>query len=64
MSEDKRYYGIYAATCVNNIDPDNQYKVQVSIPQVTGEGQPWALPCLPVVNDANHLDHKIGRAHV
>ena len=58
MSEDKRYYGIYAATCVNNEDPDKTYKIEVKVPQVTGDATHWALPCLPVTSDAEHLDHK------
>ena len=57
--EDKRFYGIYQGLCTNNEDPDNLYKIKLQVPQVLGtEETDWALPCLPVTSDAEHLDHK------
>ena len=59
MNEDKRFYGIYQGICTNNEDPDKLYKIKLQIPQVLGtEETDWALPCLPVTDNANHPDHK------
>jgi Type VI secretion system/phage-baseplate injector OB domain len=59
MSEDKRFYGIYEGVCTNNQDPDGKYKIKLQVYQVLGYNETeWAPPCLPVVNDANHLDHQ------
>ena len=58
MNEDKRFYGIYQGICTDNADPDNLYKIKLQVPQVLGsEETDWALPCLPVTDDANHPDH-------
>ena len=57
MNEDKRFYGIYEAQCTHNTDPDNAYKITVKIPQVLGDAEVIAKPCLPVTSNANHPDH-------
>jgi uncharacterized protein involved in type VI secretion and phage assembly len=44
-----RFYGKYRATVVNNVDPMQIGRIQVSCPDV-GEMVPssWAMPCVPV----------------
>ncbi len=47
MSE-KRYYGKYRGTVLNNIDPMQTGRVQVQVPSVTGLMiSTWAMPCFP-----------------
>jgi hypothetical protein len=44
----RRYYGKYRGTVQNNLDPMMQGRVQVSVPQVLGDGRlAWAMPCVP-----------------
>ncbi|MEL6655215.1 MAG: phage baseplate assembly protein V [Bacteroidota bacterium] len=42
-----KYYGKYRGTVMNNQDPTQKGRVQVSVPAVLGELQVWAMPCLP-----------------
>lgn len=59
MSFDKRFYGIYLGVCVDNADPEKENKIRLIVPQVLGqEITDWALPCVPVVFNADHPDHK------
>lgn len=42
------YLGIYKAVVVNNVDPLNQYRVQVQVPQVLGDAvSAWCEPVIP-----------------
>jgi len=42
------YLGKYRGTVLNNVDPMQQGRVQVSVPAVLGEGRlSWAMPCVP-----------------
>lgn len=44
-----RYYGKYRGTVVNNVDPMQLGRLQVTVPDVTGlVPGTWANPCLPV----------------
>jgi uncharacterized protein involved in type VI secretion and phage assembly len=46
---DKKYYGKYRATCINNVDPEQKARIQVMVPDVSNITMTsWALPCLPV----------------
>lgn len=46
---DKKYYGKYRATCINNIDPEQKARIQVMVPDVSNIAlTSWAMPCLPV----------------
>lgn len=57
-NEDKRFYGIYLGVCIDNNDPDSVSRIKLQVPQVLGEAvSDWALPCLPVTDNANHPDH-------
>jgi hypothetical protein len=59
MSFDKRFYGIYLGLCVDNQDPENSQRIKLLVPQVLGgEFTEWASPCLPVIFNADHPDHK------
>ena len=42
------YFGKYRGEVENNLDPLGLGRVQVSVPDVLGDGQlAWAMPCLP-----------------
>lgn len=57
--EDMRFYGIYLGICIDNQDPDELNKIKLKVPQVLGDAvSEWALPCLPVISNADHPDHK------
>lgn len=48
MSGTDRFYGKYRGTVVNNTDPQKQGRIQVLVPEVTGEiPSGWAVPCVP-----------------
>lgn len=43
-----QYFGKYRGAVVNNSDPLQQGRVQVTVPAVLGEGRmSWAMPCVP-----------------
>lgn len=45
----KPYYGKYRGKVENNLDPLQQGRIQVSVPQVLGQGTlSWAMPCAPM----------------
>jgi uncharacterized protein involved in type VI secretion and phage assembly len=45
----QRFYGKYRAECVNNIDPQQIGRIQVSLSDASGPiPTSWAMPCLPV----------------
>lgn len=44
----KKFYGKYRGVVENNIDPTSLARVQVSVPDVMGDGTlAWAMPCFP-----------------
>lgn len=44
-----QFFGKYRGTVVNNVDPDQVGRVQVSVPAVLGQGRmSWAMPCVPL----------------
>jgi hypothetical protein len=48
MSASAKFYGKYRGKVENNIDPQQQGRLQVSCPAVFGEGSlAWAMPCAP-----------------
>ena len=48
MREGTKYYGIYRATVVNNVDPENLGRIIVSVPDVSGiTPTTYANPCIP-----------------
>jgi hypothetical protein len=53
---DKRFYGIYPAKCVTNVDPEGKSRIKVKVPQVYGTATSnWAFPCMPIVADPSTL---------
>jgi hypothetical protein len=48
MSPTRQFFGKYRGTVVNNVDPQQMGRVQVSVPAVLGTGSlSWAMPCAP-----------------
>jgi uncharacterized protein involved in type VI secretion and phage assembly len=48
MSDPVKYYGIYRATVVNNIDPEQKGRINVIVPAVGGvTPSTWAMPSMP-----------------
>ncbi len=46
---DKKYFGKYRGTVVNNLDPMQMGRVQVQVPDISGlVPSSWAIPCFPV----------------
>ncbi|HEY7430141.1 MAG TPA: phage baseplate assembly protein V [Streptosporangiaceae bacterium] len=44
----RQFFGKYRGTVVANVDPRLRGRVQVSVPEVLGQGQlSWAEPCVP-----------------
>lgn len=51
-----RYYGKYRGTVLNNIDPMQQGRLQVQVPDVAGlMPSSWAMPCVPVAGIQNGM---------
>lgn len=56
MSDAKKYYGKYRGTVVNNLDPLQQGRIQVMVPDVSALiPSSWAMPCLPAAGIQNGL---------
>jgi hypothetical protein len=44
-----KYFGKYRGVVMNNVDPQQIGRLQVSVPAVLGEGTlAWAMPCVPI----------------
>lgn len=44
----REFFGKYRGKVENNLDPQQQGRIQVSVPAVLGEGSlSWAMPCAP-----------------
>ena len=49
MTEGPKYFGMYRATVINNIDPMQSGRIQVIVPDAGGlTPSTWAMPCVPV----------------
>lgn len=49
MSEGRRYFGKYRGTVINNIDPQQEGRLLVSVPDVLGSApSSWAVACTPL----------------
>jgi len=54
MSE--RYYGKYRGMVLNNIDPLQQGRLQIQVPDVAGLAPTsWAMPCVPIAGLQNGM---------
>jgi uncharacterized protein involved in type VI secretion and phage assembly len=48
MNDDKKFYGKYRGTVLDNVDPLQTGRLMVQVPDVSGVlPSTWALPCLP-----------------
>lgn len=48
MSNSKKYFGKYRGTVVNNVDPLQTGRIQVTVPDIAVTPTSWAMPCVPV----------------
>ncbi|HVO10142.1 MAG TPA: phage baseplate assembly protein V [Vicinamibacteria bacterium] len=49
VPEERRYYGKYRATVIDNVDPMQLGRIQVLSPDVHGMvPTSWAMPCVPI----------------
>jgi Type VI secretion system/phage-baseplate injector OB domain len=49
MSEERRFYGKYRGTVINNIDPMQLGRIMAMVPAVSGIAlTSWATPCVPI----------------
>ncbi len=49
MSDEKKFYGKYRGTVINNIDPLQLGRIQAMVPDVSGFiPTSWAMPCVPI----------------
>jgi len=51
-----RYYGKYRGVVLNNVDPMQQGRLQVQVPDVAGLAPAsWAMPCVPIAGLQNGM---------
>ena len=51
-----RYYGKYRGMVLNNVDPLQQGRLQVQVPDVSGLiPASWAMPCVPIAGIQNGM---------
>ncbi len=56
MSDPTKYYGKYRGMVLNNIDPMQQGRLQVQVPDVAGLAPAtWAMPCVPLAGINNGM---------
>lgn len=54
MSQEKRFYGKYRGTVLNNVDPLQEGRIQVTVPDVSAVAPTsWAMPCMPLAGIQN-----------
>ena len=52
----ERYYGKYRGVVLNNVDPMQQGRLQIQVPDVAGLAPvTWAMPCVPVAGIQNGM---------
>jgi len=52
----ERYYGKYRGMVLNNIDPMQQGRLQIQVPDVAGLAPTsWAMPCVPIAGLQNGM---------
>ena len=52
----ERYYGKYRGVVLNNVDPMQQGRLQIQVPDVGGlTPVTWAMPCVPVAGIQNGM---------
>ena len=54
MSNDKKFFGKYRGTVLNNVDPLQEGRIQVIVPDVSAIApSSWAVPCVPLAGIQN-----------
>jgi uncharacterized protein involved in type VI secretion and phage assembly len=54
MTNSKQFFGKYRGTVLNNVDPLQEGRIQVVVPDVSAIApSSWAMPCLPVTGIQN-----------
>lgn len=49
MNDSEKFYGKYRGVVINNIDPEQQGRLLVQVPDVVGLAPTtWVMPCLPM----------------
>jgi uncharacterized protein involved in type VI secretion and phage assembly len=49
LNAGKKFYGLYRATVINNIDPMQLGRIQLIVPDVSNIiPSSWAMPCVPI----------------
>jgi uncharacterized protein involved in type VI secretion and phage assembly len=49
LNAGKKFYGLYRATVINNVDPMQIGRIQVIVPDVSNIiPSSWAMPCVPI----------------
>jgi len=52
----QRFYGKYRGVVLNNIDPLQQGRLQIQVPDVSGLAPAtWAMPCVPIAGPQNGM---------
>lgn len=52
----ERYYGKYRGVVLNNVDPMQQGRLQIQVPDVAGLAPAsWAMPCVPLAGLQNGM---------
>src|SRR6478609_3476009 len=57
-----RFFGKYRGLVVDNNDPTNRGRLQVTVPAVFNEVNAWAMPCIPYAgpNMGNYMMPDVG----
>lgn len=56
MNEGQKYYGKYRGMVMNNVDPMQQGRLMVQVPDVAGLiPASWAMPCVPLAGIQNGI---------
>lgn len=50
-----RFFGLYRGVVSNNVDPEQQGRLAVVCPDVSGPSPVWALPCVPLTGPQTGL---------
>jgi len=54
MTDEKKFFGKYRGTVLNNIDPLQEGRIQVIVPDVSAIApSSWAVPCVPLAGIQN-----------
>lgn len=56
MNNQQKHYGKYRGVVLNNVDPMQQGRLQIQVPDVTGLAPAsWATPCVPIAGIQNGM---------